>query len=111
MLWKWSVGCSDGLNFYINSTRYSTIRFYFKTEIIGRYYCVNYLRSNSVDFVLTRSSCRLLRFLANSSSEVLVFSFIDQVTGVDTFLINKYVINVLSSDEELQSEYRKQKDQ
>jgi hypothetical protein len=78
--------------------------------MIGRYYCVNYLRSNSVDFVLTRRSCRLLRrFLANSSSEVLVFSFIDQVTGVETFLINKYVINMLSSDEELQSVYRKTK--
>jgi hypothetical protein len=46
-------------------------------------------------------------FLTYSSSEVLVCSLIDKVTGVDTFLVNKYVINVLSSDKELQSEYRK----
>jgi hypothetical protein len=46
-------------------------------------------------------------FLTYSSSEVLDCSLIDKVTGVDTFLVNKYVINVLSSDKELQSEYRK----
>jgi hypothetical protein len=45
-------------------------------------------------------------FLTYSSSEVLDCSLIDKVTGVDTFLVN-YVINVLSSDKELQSEYRK----
>jgi hypothetical protein len=46
-------------------------------------------------------------FLTYSSSEVLDCSLIDKVTGVDTFLVNKYVINVLSSDKKLQSEYRK----
>jgi hypothetical protein len=46
-------------------------------------------------------------FLTYSSSEVLDCSLINKVTGVDTFLVNKYVINVLSSDKELQSEYRK----
>jgi hypothetical protein len=46
-------------------------------------------------------------FLTYSSAEVLDCSLIDKVTGVDTFLVNKYVINVLSSDKELQSEYRK----
>jgi hypothetical protein len=35
-------------------------------------------------------------FLTYSSSEVLDCSLIDKVTGVDTFLVNKYVINVLS---------------
>jgi hypothetical protein len=71
---------------YINSTRYSTVRFYFKTEIIGGYYCVNYSRSTSFDFAVTRSSFRLIRmFLTYSSSEVLDCSLIDKVTGVDTF--------------------------
>jgi hypothetical protein len=64
--------------------------------------------STSFDFAVTRSSFRLIRmFLTYSSSEVLDCSLIDKVTGVDTFLVNKYVINVLSSDKELQSEYRK----
>jgi hypothetical protein len=44
------------------------------------------LRSTSFDFAVTRSSFRLLRmFLTYSSSEVLVCSLIDKVTGVDTF--------------------------
>jgi hypothetical protein len=79
------------------STQQDIQLFYFKTEIIGGYYCVNYSRSTSFDFAVTRSSFRLIRmFLTYSSSEVLDCSLINKVTGVDTFLVNKYVINVLS---------------
>jgi hypothetical protein len=52
----------------------------------SRLYCVNYSRSTSFDFAVTRSSFRLIRmFLTYSSSEVLDCSLIDKVTGVDTF--------------------------
>jgi hypothetical protein len=50
-------------------------------------------------------------FLTYSSSEVLDCSLIDKVTGVDTFLVNKYVINVLSSDKNYNQNIEKQNDQ
>jgi hypothetical protein len=83
----------------------------FKTEIIGGYYCVNYCVLLHLIFAVTRSSFRLIRmFLTYSSSEVLDCSLIKGYR-CRYFLVNKYVINVLSSDKELQSEYRKQNDQ
>jgi hypothetical protein len=101
-------GFSDGLSFYINSSRFSTVRFYFKTEIMGDYYFINEVRCNTVDFSVIRSSFGLLGMLLTpDSSELSVPLLLDRVTGSPIFLTNKYIINMLSSDKELLKEYRK----
>jgi hypothetical protein len=68
-------------------------------------------RSTSFDFAVTRSFRLIRMFLTYSSSEVLDCSLIDKVTGVDTFLVNKYVINVLSSDKNYNQNIENQNDQ
>ena len=101
-------GFSDGLSFYINSSRFSTVRFYFKTEIMGDYYFINEVSCNTVDFAAIRSSFGLLGMLLTPDpSELSVPLLLDRITGNPIFLTNKYIINMLSSDKELLKEYRK----
>lgn len=101
-------GFSDGLSFYINSSRYSTVRYYFRTEIVGDYYFVNEVRCNAIDFSAIRSSFGLLGMLLTpDASELSVPLLLDRVTGAPIFLTNKYMVNMLSSDKELLKEYRK----
>jgi hypothetical protein len=79
-------GFSDGLSLYINSSRYSTVRFYFKTEVMGDYYFINEVRTNTIDFSAIRSSFGLLGMLSTpDSSESSVPLLIDRFTGVPIF--------------------------
>jgi hypothetical protein len=101
-------GFSDGVSFYINSSRYSTVRFYFKTEVMRNYYFVNEVGTNTIGFSAIRSSLGLLgRLLTPYSSVLYVPLLVDRITGIAIFLTNKYMNNRLSADTELLKEYKR----
>jgi len=105
-------GFSDGENFYINLFRFSTLRLYAKTELLGDYYCVDSVKMSSVDFSALKAMyggglVGLLLF--PEAYEVEVPLLLNRLNGVPVFLTDKYMVNLLSGNKELNKDYLKTK--
>lgn len=105
-------GFSDGENFYINLFRFSTLRLYAKTELLGDYYCVDSVKMSSVDFSALKAMyggglVGLLLF--PEAYEVEVPLLLNRLNGIPVFLTDKYMVNLLSGNKELSKDYLKTK--
>ena len=114
-------GFSDGNNFYINLFQFSTVKFYLKTEILGVNYFINEVEERNLDFNSFYLAYGGMVAMGGGLLPVLIFSgsgssepkriplVIERITGMPTFLTDKYVINMLESNAVLLKEYKKTK--
>ena len=102
-------GFNDGQSFYINLFRFSVVKLYAKTEVMGDYYFIDSIKTNSVDYaaiaVLYGGGLASLLFPDLNETEVPLL--LDRVSGVPVLLTNKYMVNLLSANKELLKEYRR----
>lgn len=115
-------GFSDGQNFYLNLFRFSTIKYYLKAEVIGDSYFIDEVYEQSLDFTnMSLSYYSLVAFGGGIIPAMIIFGqdndsepkkiplIIERATGRPTLLTDKYVLNMLESDEVLRKEYKKTK--
>ncbi|MBA0882781.1 hypothetical protein [Flavobacterium undicola] len=100
-------GFSDGKSFYLNASRYSTVKYYLRTEILGDNYYIDEVNYHSTDFSFLKSqgiSALVLFPDLNANTVPLV---INRFNGAPVLLTNKYMVDLLTSDKELLKEYKK----
>lgn len=114
-------GFSDGENFYLNLFQFSNVKYYLKTEILGTNYFINEVEESNIDFnsfylayggmmAMGGGIIPALIFKGNGTSEPKRTPLvIERVNGTPTFLTDKYVLNMLESNEVLLKEYKKTK--
>jgi hypothetical protein len=114
-------GFSDGKNFYLNLFQFSKIKYYLKAEIMGNHYFIDEVAERNLDFnsfYLAYGSAiafgggiiPMMIIDGNNDSEPKKIPLvIERIKGTPTFLTDKYVLNMLQSDEVLLKEYKKTK--
>lgn len=115
-------GFSDGQNFYINLFRFSEVKYYLKAEIMGENYFIDEVIESNLDFngfYLAYGSAMALgggiipmMILSgnNDDSEPKKIPLvIERKKGTPTLLTDKYVLNMLKSNDLLLKEYKKTK--
>ncbi len=104
-------GFNDGQSFYINLFRFSTLKLYAKTEIMGSNYFIDSVKTNSMDLAaittLYGGIIGSVPLLFPDLSEIEVPLLLDRISGTPVLLTNKYLINLLSTNKELLKDYRK----
>ena len=102
-------GFSDGQNFYINLFRFSVLKLYAKAEIMGNYYFIDSVKTNTIDLsaltAMYGGGAVALLFPDLNESEVPLL--LDRLSGAPVLLTNKYMINLLSANKDLLKGYRK----
>ncbi len=115
-------GFSDGQNFHLNLFRFSTIKYYLKTEIMGDSYFIDEVYEQSLDFSAFNLSYGAMAALGGGIVPALILAgqeddsepkkiplIIERKTGRPTFLTDKYVLNILEANDALRKEYKKTK--
>jgi hypothetical protein len=101
-------GFNDGKSFYINLFRYSDVKVYAKTEVMGVYYFIDEVQSNSIDYTELRDAFGLSAlYLFPDTTELKLPLLIDRFTGSPIFLTNSFMVNLLSPNPDLLKEYRR----
>jgi hypothetical protein len=101
-------GFNDGKNIYINLFHYSTVNVYAKTEIMGIYYFIDEVPSDTFDYSGLRELFGLAGvFLFPDLTEPKLPLLIDRFTGSPVFLTNSYMVNLLSPNAVLLKEYKR----
>ncbi|CAN1559722.1 hypothetical protein MCETHM1_02580 [Flavobacteriaceae bacterium] len=102
-------GFNDGKSFYINLFRYSNVKVYAKTEVMGVYYFIDEVQSNSIDYTELRDAFFGLSalYLFPDTTESKLPLLIDRFTGSPIFLTNSFMVNLLSPNSNLLKEYRR----
>lgn len=84
-------GFSDGQSFYINLFRFSTVKVYAKTEIMGDYYFIDEVHNNEFDFSELRAGFGFLGMLVfPDPSELKLPLLIDRFTGFPVFFVQQF---------------------
>lgn len=104
-------GFNDGKSFYINLFRYSNVKVYAKTEVMGVYYFIDEVQSNTIDYTELRDAFFGLSalYLFPETTESKLPLLIDRFTGSPIFLTNSFMVNLLSPNSNLLKEYRRTK--
>lgn len=114
-------GFSDGEHFYLNLFQFSNVKYYLKAEIMGPNYFINEVEESNLDFNSFYLAYGGMMAMGGGLVPALIFSgsgtsepkriplVIERVNGTPTFLTDKYVLNMLESNQLLLKEYKKTK--
>ena len=103
-------GFSDGINFYINVSKYASSKFYAKTEVIGNKYFIEDITYNPNSVVAAGAMFGLLGSLvASTVTSGGVPMLIDCYSGQPIFLANSEIKTMLKPQPELYKEYKEGK--
>jgi hypothetical protein len=88
--------------------RYSDVKVYAKTEVMGVYYFIDEVQSNTIDYTGLRDAFGLSAYyLFPDTTELKLPLLIDRFTGSPIFLTNSFMVNLLSPNPDLLKEYRR----
>ena len=100
-------GFSDGQDFYINVSKYASVKYYAKTEIIsGKYYIENVFYNSNNAIAMGAMFGLIGVAIAASTSDGSIPMLIDSYTGQPSFLSNSEMKVMLSTHPELLKEFR-----
>lgn len=100
-------GYSDGKDFYINVSKYASVKYYAKTEIIsGKYYIENVIYNSNNAIAMGAMFGLIGVAIAASASDGSIPMLIDSYTGQPSFLSNSEMKVLLSSHPELLKEFK-----
>lgn len=103
-------GFSDGINFYINVSKYANSKFYAKTEVIGNKYFIGDVTYNPNSIVAAGAMFGLVGSLvASTVTSGSVPMLIDCYSGQPIFLSNSEIKTMLKPQPELYKEYKEGK--
>ena len=101
---------NDGKSFYINLFRYSNVKVYAKTEVMGVYYFIDEVQSNTIDYTELRDMFGIsVLYLFPDTTVSKLPLLIDRFTGSPIFLTNSFMVNLLLPNSDLLKEYRRTK--
>jgi len=100
-------GFSDGVNFYINVSKYASSKFYAKTAVVGNKYFIEDIAYDQNSVVAAGAMFGLIGVLvASSAGNGGVPMLIDCYSGQPIFLSNSEIKTMLKPQPELYKEYK-----
>lgn len=100
-------GFSDGVNFYINVSKYASSKFYAKTSVVGNKYFIEDIAYDQNSVVAAGAMFGLIGVLvASSAGNGGVPMLIDCYSGQPIFLSNSEIKTMLKPQPELYKEYK-----